>query len=503
MHFAATEKFLTPHTWGGDDGSNYDAPPVPRNEYAAPQRSELEPEAVKAGSEPVGTVHPWVDMHFAATEKFLTPHTWGGDDGSNYDAPPVPRNEYAAPQRSELEPESQSHQHPATEPEPEPEPVPVPQPKPTPALQEPPPDVVVAKIFSAKLGKQKVKVTVDGLGLYVVQDTKRADKVGSYSLKEISGWKVVSSGRKSTALKVFFNKENGEVGARTSDTGGKKKGKGSGKKEQSAQGPIQFDLKDAQTMSIALQGAKMARLAWFEMQKLSEDEKTAAVDFLSRAPLLKVLSLEERTKLAAYTTKHTYAKGEVIIEQGGAADGAFIVASGSAKAEIDGVTVRSNYAAGDFFGELALIHDTPRTASVRATKSGTSCFKISKREFELVMGLNGEMLQARQRQYAVLIIEHHWTRTMEMRRLAISVEEGVPPRCAAHQSSVASVDGDESVVDAEAALAAFRVGMSADLTTVTHETGLLREEFRSDVGDFRRTTRELKASLGILAERRD
>ena len=257
------------------------------------------------------------DPQFAFSEKFLTPQIWTlPDESPSYDAPSVPENTYVPPKDTPSEPE--------------PKPEPVPAAKPTaaasasasrekagsaaskamskealtaPALKEPPPDVVNAKIFSAKMAKQKVRVTVDGLGLYIVEDTRKADKIGSHTLKDISEWKV--TGKKNNALQVFFVEPAAEAGAgggtgRDRDgNGDKKKGKAGGKKgKKRTIEPIQFDLKDAQAMSMALQGAKMARLAWFEMQKLSEDEKLATVEFLARAPLLRVLSLEERTKLA-------------------------------------------------------------------------------------------------------------------------------------------------------------------------------------------------------------
>ena len=145
------------------------------------------------------------------------------------------------------------------------------------------------------------------------------------------------------------------------------------------------------------------------MQKLSENEKKETVAFLGMAPLLKVLSLEERTKLAKYTTKHVYNEGDLIIEQGADADGVFILASGTAVAEMDGEAVHTDYTVGDFFGEVALLHGGVRTASVRATgAAGASCFKITKEEFQVVMGMSGDMLAARQQTYACQIIEKHW-----------------------------------------------------------------------------------------------
>ena len=69
------------------------------------------------------------------------------------------------------------------------------------------------------------------------------------------------------------------------------------------------------TTSVALQGAKMARLGWLEMQKLSTEEHTTCVEFLSQVPILQSCSPEQRLDLAKYTTKVEYAEGELIAKQ--------------------------------------------------------------------------------------------------------------------------------------------------------------------------------------------
>ena len=49
----------------------------------------------------------------------------------------------------------------------------------------------------------------------------------------------------------------------------------------------------------------------------------------------------------------------------------------------------------------------------------------------------------------------------------------------------------------------MREGVGSELAGVSHETELLREEFRDDIGELRKGARELKASLEILNERKD
>ena len=76
-----------------------------------------------------------------------------------------------------------------------------------------------------------------------------------------------------------------------------------------------------------------------------------------------------------------YASGEDIITQGEAGDAIYFVEHGSVQAEIDAVVVRS-YRLGGYFGELALLTDQPRKATVRAGSAGAQIVKLNRQAFE-------------------------------------------------------------------------------------------------------------------------
>jgi CRP/FNR family cyclic AMP-dependent transcriptional regulator len=112
--------------------------------------------------------------------------------------------------------------------------------------------------------------------------------------------------------------------------------------------------------------------------------KTDTVDFLARVPMFQGLTAAQVRRLAGRFVRRTYAAGTDIVTQGKGGAGLFVVVSGRAEAirvRTDGTKVVLNvFGPTDFFGELALLDDAPRTASVVCTEE-TECLVLSQWEF--------------------------------------------------------------------------------------------------------------------------
>jgi len=94
-----------------------------------------------------------------------------------------------------------------------------------------------------------------------------------------------------------------------------------------------------------------------------ESERLAAV------PILGVLSPELRREIAPLFTSETFPEGRTIIHQGDAGDRFYLIARGKVEIYREGPAGRDSLAVlsdGDYFGEIALLENTPRTASVRS-----------------------------------------------------------------------------------------------------------------------------------------
>jgi MFS family permease len=83
-------------------------------------------------------------------------------------------------------------------------------------------------------------------------------------------------------------------------------------------------------------------------------------------PMLSVLPEHTVERLARRSVVVVVAPGECAVRQGEVGDRFYIVEQGTAEVLIDGDVVGS-FGSGDFFGEIALLRDVPRTATVRAT----------------------------------------------------------------------------------------------------------------------------------------
>ena len=99
------------------------------------------------------------------------------------------------------------------------------------------------------------------------------------------------------------------------------------------------------------------------MQLFSHDDKA---DALRRAPLFQNLSRGELVELAKRTEDMEIEEGKVLAREGDLGSEFFVVVDGEVSVTKDGRELR-RLSAGDFFGEIALIWDSPRrTATVTA-----------------------------------------------------------------------------------------------------------------------------------------
>ena len=94
---------------------------------------------------------------------------------------------------------------------------------------------------------------------------------------------------------------------------------------------------------------------------------TSGVD-LAEIAIFSELSKRELKAVARLMTELDVKEGATLTRQGEAGREFMIISSGTAKVEIDGVTV-AHLGPGDFLGELAVISGTPRTATVTATST--------------------------------------------------------------------------------------------------------------------------------------
>ena len=113
----------------------------------------------------------------------------------------------------------------------------------------------------------------------------------------------------------------------------------------------------------------------------------APVEVLQRVPLFADLSLEELQQIALLFKERDFEAGETIIQEGSGGSAFYVIEAGEATVTIQG-TVRSRLGAGDFFGEIALIDDGTRMATITAA-SRLDCYGLTYRDFRPLVEANG------------------------------------------------------------------------------------------------------------------
>jgi CRP/FNR family transcriptional regulator, cyclic AMP receptor protein len=88
-------------------------------------------------------------------------------------------------------------------------------------------------------------------------------------------------------------------------------------------------------------------------------------DLLRAVPSLERLSEPDLERIAAVLAERTVAAGSILVEEGATGQHSFLIVEGDACVVTGGVTV-ARVGPGEFVGELALLTDRPRCATVRA-----------------------------------------------------------------------------------------------------------------------------------------
>jgi CRP-like cAMP-binding protein len=111
--------------------------------------------------------------------------------------------------------------------------------------------------------------------------------------------------------------------------------------------------------------------------------RDAKVELLRKVPLFRHVPRRELARIAALATEVSYPQGVPLVRKGRRDDGFFILVNG----EVDvrqGARLLRTLKRGQFFGEIALLADAPRTATV-TTGTPVDVLRISRTDFRKLL----------------------------------------------------------------------------------------------------------------------
>jgi CRP-like cAMP-binding protein len=92
----------------------------------------------------------------------------------------------------------------------------------------------------------------------------------------------------------------------------------------------------------------------------------ASVDVLKHVPLFAGLDDRELQEISAQMRERRFSSGDTVTQEGAGGAGFFVVESGEAAVKV-GDQERGTIGPGDYFGEIALLTGSDRTATITAT----------------------------------------------------------------------------------------------------------------------------------------
>jgi CRP-like cAMP-binding protein len=105
--------------------------------------------------------------------------------------------------------------------------------------------------------------------------------------------------------------------------------------------------------------------------------------YLMNVPIFRELPARALESLGRSMQERAYDAGAVIVRQGDPGLGFFLITEGKVEVTHDGHRVR-DMGPGEFFGEMALMEERPRTATVTA-RERTKCLQLVRWDFRALL----------------------------------------------------------------------------------------------------------------------
>lgn len=108
---------------------------------------------------------------------------------------------------------------------------------------------------------------------------------------------------------------------------------------------------------------------------------------LKKIPLFEGVPHAQLQRIANGVKERQFAAGAPIVSTGEAGHGFYLILKGRAEVTQGERTLRT-LGPGEYFGELALVRETPRTATVVAKEPTTTCLVLTRWDFKGILEAN-------------------------------------------------------------------------------------------------------------------
>jgi len=135
-----------------------------------------------------------------------------------------------------------------------------------------------------------------------------------------------------------------------------------------------------------LKDEQLSELFGCEIMKLHGEENEAVIAMLEKNPLWAGLDRKDLKAIVKASEERKFETGDIILGKGEGGVGFYLVMDGSVSVKSDG-NVLARFGAGQFFGEMSVLDNQPRSADVVAAEP-SRCLIISEWSFKALISEN-------------------------------------------------------------------------------------------------------------------